>query len=207
MKNPKISTILFDQGEVLLTNDWMMVNPEKDTEFYAYYKITETEFMRGRKLYIKQLITGKISEKDYWIGVLKAAKAVNQDSKPAIEIMHKYQKEKPGVFAIVKKLKTQGYRLGIITTSHKEIIAWKTAHFHLEDYFEVIINSADVGVVKPDPRIYQAALEALKVKPVECIFIDDSSENVVGAEKLGIKGIVFQNAVQLEKELINQGLI
>lgn len=63
----------------------------------------------------------------------------------------------------------------------------------IDDAFDHIIISAEVGAVKPDPKIYQIALERAGVKPKEMVFVDDFAVNIEGCEKLGIKGILFKD--------------
>jgi putative hydrolase of the HAD superfamily len=59
----------------------------------------------------------------------------------------------------------------------------------MRDYFSSFIISSQLGVTKPDERMFQAALNELDVAPEEAVFIDDSARNCEGAEKLGIRSI------------------
>ncbi len=67
----------------------------------------------------------------------------------------------------------------------------------VEKQFDVLINSAEEDVRKPDPKIYHITTERLNVKPEECIFVDDDQGNIDGAEKLGMHGIFFQDTQSL----------
>jgi putative hydrolase of the HAD superfamily len=78
--------------------------------------------------------------------------------------------------------------------------------FDLFKSFDPLIFSCDVGFRKPDPKIYEIALEKLKCDPEECIFIDDKKRNSDGAEKLGMKGIVFEEVSKLIEDLSNFGV-
>ena len=60
--------------------------------------------------------------------------------------------------------------------------------------FDLYINSAEVGLAKPDPAIYELALIRLDVTPGEAIFIDDNVDNVHAAARLGIQAIHFESA-------------
>jgi len=62
--------------------------------------------------------------------------------------------------------------------------------------FDLVVNSARVGVRKPDPAIYHLTLERLGVAPHEAIFVDDMPVNVAAAAALGIHAIHFQNQRQ-----------
>ncbi len=78
-----------------------------------------------------------------------------------------------------------------------------------DDAFDDLIFSAEVGLAKPDRRIYELALERLRVQPAEAIFIDDVEENVEAARAIGLSGIRFANVEQtiaaIERRLNHQG--
>jgi putative hydrolase of the HAD superfamily len=64
-----------------------------------------------------------------------------------------------------------------------------------------MVISAEVGVMKPDPQIYQLALEKLNVTPAESVFIDDFTQNVEGARAVGMNVIQFAAHDQAMDEL------
>jgi epoxide hydrolase-like predicted phosphatase len=66
----------------------------------------------------------------------------------------------------------------------------------IADLFDLILISAEEGVRKPAPRIYEIALERLMILPAEAVFVDDTAENVVAAQRLGMHGILFHSTVQ-----------
>lgn len=80
--------------------------------------------------------------------------------------------------------------------------AWRSLRTALEiewgiaGTFDVIVISAEVGLAKPDPRIYQLALSRLRVSPGEAIFLDDMQDNVDAAELVGMHGVLFENTEQ-----------
>lgn len=57
-------------------------------------------------------------------------------------------------------------------------------------YFDYIVISSELGILKPDPRMYMTALKKLNLKPEECVFLDDNISNCIGAKKLGITPIL-----------------
>lgn len=65
---------------------------------------------------------------------------------------------------------------------------WKIA-----DLFDVIVISNEIGVIKPDPKIYLVTLERLGLQAQETIFIDDLERNVIGAEQVGMHGVLFKS--------------
>ena len=72
---------------------------------------------------------------------------------------------------------------------------------NLEDAFDHIIISAEVGVVKPEAKIFKIALEQANVKPKEMVFVDDFPANIEGCKKLGIKGILFRDPDSVIKQI------
>ena len=75
-----------------------------------------------------------------------------------------------------------------------DVSAWSeylTAYHDMNKYFKEKIVSGDVKCRKPDKRIYELALERTGKSPRECIFIDNKVENLVVAQELGIKPILF----------------
>jgi putative hydrolase of the HAD superfamily len=71
----------------------------------------------------------------------------------------------------------------------------------MDDAFEHIIISAEVGVAKPEPEIFRIALEQAGVSPNEAVFVDDFYTNIEGCEKVGIRGIHFKDAASAMQQL------
>jgi epoxide hydrolase-like predicted phosphatase len=88
------------------------------------------------------------------------------------------------------------YKIGIISNAWSDVRHFHNSKFKMNTWTDVVIYSAEVKLVKPDPRIYQLALERLGVKPEEAVFVDDVLVNVEAARALGIWGVQFQNTAQ-----------
>ena len=69
--------------------------------------------------------------------------------------------------------------------------------------YDLFVNSALQGVRKPDPKIYLVTCDKLKVKPTECLFMDDTLENIETANKLGMQTI-WWNKAEDKKGLLNK---
>lgn len=65
------------------------------------------------------------------------------------------------------------------------------AQYNLVDAFDVVVISGEEGIVKPDARIYRLVAERLGMSPSECLFVDDSEENVAGARTAGMQALCF----------------
>jgi epoxide hydrolase-like predicted phosphatase len=73
--------------------------------------------------------------------------------------------------------------------------------WEIADAFEELVISAEVGLTKPDARIYRLLLERFRVAPANAIFVDDFPHNVEGARLTGMFAIHFQNPAQARQEL------
>jgi epoxide hydrolase-like predicted phosphatase len=93
------------------------------------------------------------------------------------------------------------YMTGVISNAWPEARLWLENEWRIADAFDQIVISAEVGVTKPDPRIFHLALDGLDVTPMESVFIDDFNENVNAAHELGMHAILFRNPEQIIAEL------
>jgi epoxide hydrolase-like predicted phosphatase len=99
----------------------------------------------------------------------------------------------------IRSLKPR-WKIGIISNAWSQV-ADSLVEWGIDDAFDMVVGSGDVGIMKPDPRIYQIALERLSVEPSEVVFVDDFIQNVHGAQALGIAAIHFQGRQQAIQEL------
>jgi epoxide hydrolase-like predicted phosphatase len=87
-------------------------------------------------------------------------------------------------------------RTGIISNSFVGAREREQERYHFDEYMDVIIYSHEVGITKPDRRIYELACERLDVRPAEMIFVDDLPENTEAARDLGIHPVLFTTTAQ-----------
>lgn len=92
------------------------------------------------------------------------------------------------VIALAASLRGR-YRIGVLSNSTPRLETELLAANGIHDMWHVIVNSARVGVAKPDARIYQIAAERIGVPPEACLHIDDLEPNVRGAEAAGFRAI------------------
>lgn len=102
--------------------------------------------------------------------------------------------------ALVRNLK-QNYTIGLISNAESNALRATLRDNELESLFHDIVISSEVGLAKPEPAIFKHALEVMKVVPGQTVFIDDNPHNIVAAENLGIKGLVFTDCAALQIDL------
>jgi len=89
----------------------------------------------------------------------------------------------------VGRLRADGYRTLLLTNNIREYSTrWRT-RLPVDDLFEVVVDSSEVGMRKPEPRIFQHALDKLGVTPGEAIMLDDITVNVEAARAVGMQAI------------------
>lgn len=93
--------------------------------------------------------------------------------------------------AKVQELNRAGIRQAIITNNAKEFGDMWRSLIPVDELFEAVIDSSAVGMRKPDPRIYQLALQQLEIsRPETSAFLDDFEPNVTAARDLGMHGVL-----------------
>ena len=85
----------------------------------------------------------------------------------------------------------QKYEFVLLSTDVSEWSAYITQHYQLDKYFKHKIVSGDVHCRKPDKKIYEITLQKIQKQTKECLFIDDSINNIVSAREMGINSILF----------------
>lgn len=99
------------------------------------------------------------------------------------------------VIDLLSEVKSKGYHTAIVTNNVKEFSSAWQSMIPME-HVDIVVDSAFEGIRKPDPRIYQMAIDRLsahhgeQLLPGNCMFLDDVESNVVSAQGLGIRGLV-----------------
>lgn len=154
-----------------------------------------------------ELDTGKISLREYYLILSKrAGKKLSPEEVKLYAIpkfkKHEFYKDIP---RIVSKLQKNGYVTPLISNSIIETarMCRKKGYYKI---FSPVFISCEVGLTKSDGGIYKLVFKKLKVKPEECVMIDDNPDYLVVARKIGLKTILFKNPNQLKIELRKLGI-
>lgn len=112
-----------------------------------------------------------------------------------------------GTVEILYALKDAGHSVNLLSNISREKYHVLCDKYDFFDAFDYRLISADVQLLKPDPRIYALMLAQIDRVAGDCVFIDDSAVNVAGADRVGLTAIHFQSPPQLKIELQRCGLL
>lgn len=110
-----------------------------------------------------------------------------------------------GTVEILAALRARGVPLYALSNWSAETFPTALKRFEFLHWFDGILLSGEVRLLKPDPRIYHHFFETFPVNPAQAIFIDDMPQNVEAATALGMHGILFTDPPALRDELITIG--
>jgi putative hydrolase of the HAD superfamily len=152
-----------------------------------------------------RLEMGTLSLQDYLLGLVRRAPEIV--GKPIDFVAYQeFTRSTPvsvhwPVVQRIQRLHTDGVRLGLLTNNVKEFGATWRSTFPAAELFQVIVDSCEVGMRKPDPRIYELTCEQLGVAPTAAVFIDDNVDNIDAANALGIETVHFGEPLDALVEL------
>ncbi len=192
--------IIFDIGGVLVKQ----IHQQLLKELSDKYNIDMNELENFEPGLFDNTMTGKITETEYFERIIKHFNlpvSVSDLNERATELTEPIKETWP----IVEKLKGK-YVLAVLSDMGKEWTKTREEKFKISEYFDYVVYSYEVGVRKPNVKIYKHLLNLMKIPASECIFIDDKQKNVDVARELGMKTILFENAEKLEQRLFAFGI-
>lgn len=113
----------------------------------------------------------------------------------------------PGTVEVLAALRTRGVPLYALSNWSAETYPHARRRFDFLQWFRGVVISGEVGLIKPDPRIYALLLERFAIAAAEAVYIDDNPRNAEAASRLGFHGIHFTDGPALRRELAALGLL
>jgi putative hydrolase of the HAD superfamily len=154
-----------------------------------------------------QASLGLISEQEHWAAVARRLHLPESEIQAMREEFFAGDITDLHLLDFMRGLRKQ-YKVGLLSNAWSGLRPWIVSK-KFEDVFDAMTISAEVGVMKPDVRIYRIALETLGVAPAESVFLDDFQDNVAGARAVGMQAIQFtrleQALAELKQILADQG--
>ena len=184
VKNNRIKAILFDMVGVLIF---------KKRNYFPKIK-NQLNAEKIEKLY------NHVDDEKLLLDIKEKLGLTDREINEALPfIPQKYEKFKK-LWNLLPKLKKK-YKIAVINNGNSLADKYWNQKFNFR-IFDVFINSAKEGIKKPDPKIYLLTCKKLRVKPENCLFIDDLSENIKTARKLKMKTILWNSKKYSYKKFV-----
>lgn len=130
----------------------------------------------------------------------------DRDTEHALETYRSYQLDHyteliglfPGMKGLIQKLKSMGYRLGLVTSRLRNSTEIGLKQFEIFDCFEYIVTADDTDKHKPDPEPVLIALEKLNAEPEEAVMVGDSMFDILCAQNAGVEAVLVGWAAAAE---------
>lgn len=198
MSNDNISTVIFDFGGVLSqqSNTW-------DTDHKNIVMLTGLSASELTKLSNKHwpaLETGREDVWDFWKDVLANSNENINEHELEDVYEHNFQLN-DRVVELAKRLKEKGFTIVILSNASRTWLNRKLELLGIDKLFHKVYNSAEIGLIKPSTKVFEFMLRDMGVAADECVFIDDSQENVSAAIALNLKSILYDNPSDLANQL------
>jgi len=198
-----VTALFWDLGGVVLSNGW---DRQARSRAASLFGLEEEDFERRHREMADTFETGQVTLANY----LQRTVFYRPRSFPPeqfFDFICEQSTEKHDTRAVLDELSAAGrYAFATINNESEELNSYRIRKFDLTRNFTAFFTSCYLRVRKPQPAIYSLALAISQRRPEESIFIDDRPENLDPARRLGMRVILFQNAVQLRAELAQHGV-
>ncbi len=196
-----IRAVFFDLGGVILRTEYQAPRQQLAERLGMEYDDLDRIVFNSETGI--QAATGAITSRQHWEAVMKRLKRPLEELELIRDEFFAGDIIDRDIVNFLRSLRGT-HKTGLISNTWSDLRDYLVRE-RIIDAFDHIIISAEVGVAKPEPEIFQIALEQAGVRPEEAVFVDDFYVNIEGCEKVGMKGIHFkdaQTAIQQLKDLL-----
>jgi epoxide hydrolase-like predicted phosphatase len=201
-----IKAVIFDQGGVIACEDW---NVNREHVFSKLIKLIDADVEKAHELFDfyyhdKGLVYGRGDEDEFFSELVKLSPNV-VSSVEAKKLYYTLFYLHEDVFRFARRL-SKKHALYMLSNDVKPWFDYKARKFGFRKVFRKLFCSADIGMKKPEARIYEYVIKELGIAPQEILFIDNQENNVNGAQSAGMNTILFVSLGQLKNDLERFGI-
>ena len=193
----KIKAVFFDFGGVIQRTEYQAPRQQLAQRLGMEYEDIDNIVFNSPTA--RQATVGEISVEKHWDAVAKRLKV---DKKEIAKVESEFFAGDLVDLSILDYLRSLRPRFvtGLISNAWSDMREYLVRK-KIDNAFDHLTISAEVGVAKPDARIYQLALEQAQVKVGEAVFVDDVLANIDACEDVGMKGIHFKDPIASMEQL------
>ena len=211
-----IRSVISDFGGVLTTpliGSFMAFQDQTGITGESLGSAMQRTYERDGKHPLYELEKGHVSEAEF-LTTLRTELAVELGHEPEMhgfkEIYFEALKPNPSMIDVMREAKAAGHRMALLTNNVREWEPLWRSMLPVDEIFELVVDSAFVGMRKPEPEIYTLTLERIRAHDPEelgdlqfgeCLFVDDVEVNCAAARELGITTVHFADNEQAIAEI------
>ncbi len=128
------------------------------------------------------------------------AKLLGLNDKEYSQMIKNSERKNTELLSLIANLKTT-YKIGLLSNILKDGIKNRFSDEELRNHFDAVVASGEIGYAKPDAQSYEITASKLGVRLDECIMVDDREDYCEGAERVGMRAILYKNFEQLKADL------
>ena len=185
-----IRAVFFDLGGVIVRTEYQSPRERLAERLGMEYDDLSRIVFDSETGY--QATLGTITALQHWEAVMKRLKRSTEEMAAIRDEFFAGDVVDREILNFLRSLRGT-YKIGLISNAWSDLRDFLVRE-KMIDIFDHIIISAEVGVAKPEAKIFQIALEQAGVGPQETVFVDDFYVNIEGCEKVGMQGIHFRDA-------------
>jgi putative hydrolase of the HAD superfamily len=204
-----IKAVISDFGGVLTTpllNSFGAIQDKIGIEAGTLGRAMQRIAERDGEHPLYELERGRVTETEF-LGALRRELAADLGHEPELhrfaDIYFEALDVNEPMIGVMREARSRGYRMALLTNNVREWEPHWRAMVPVDEIFEVIVDSAYVGLRKPEREIYELTVERLGdgLTSSDCLFVDDVEVNIEAARELGMRAVHFRDNEQAIPEI------
>jgi len=202
-----LKAVIFDFGNVLT----LAPDPQGWEKMRELCGLSPEAFKAAYREHRRDYDRGSMGGREYWRRVTARSELGEPFSEDLIRQLisldaRSWTRMNGPLIAWAQLLRRQGLQTAILSNMPSDILRYINTRLDGLALFAVKIFSCEVGRIKPEPEIYALCLERLRAAAEECLFLDDSAENVAAAARLGIRSLQYRGLYDIASLCERYGL-
>ncbi len=188
----KVKAVIFDFGHVLT----LPPRPENMVWLAGQCGLNREQFIQGWREMRLEVDRGTVPVREFWASMARrGGRTLTAEELQTMEErdLEAWTQPSTAMFAWAEELRRGGWATAILSNMPPVFLPYLEEHFPEVSRFRPAVFSGQVGMVKPEPGIFQLCLRLLGLPPSETLFLDDLAVNVAAARALGLHALEFHS--------------
>ncbi len=197
----KVKTLFCDIGGVFLTNGW---DRHARRRLVTEFGLDWAAFEPAHQQAVGDFERGRMDENEYW---RQTALAVARPGSVRLKDLRAFMRAQSAPLdasmEVLREITAEGrLRLVMLNNESRELNEYRIERFALHRYFDTFLSSCYLDARKPEPVMFQRAIQILQCRPEHCAFVDDRLENLEYPRQAGWHTVHFAGAPALRSSLL-----